>query len=408
MVVHAVEERAALLAPRGVAAPGPLIGDGNDVARVAVFGHIDVLHLPDVGIGLGLEHLAQLVAGRSERPVVAGEAPRDACLVRIELALQIWHLAAPDVLAALARAAVAGVVDRVGHQLTVVVEIDAARLLRRRVGALIGGRHALVCLTVHRRADIEACAAVPRLRRGVGARADRLRLERFERPVVRHLRRNDALDVILDIQHVDDADVAAGRALVFEAAVVAVAGEPRHRLLPAHRAWADAEAAKARAVELKEDGVRIRDRHDHAGAARRYDLRAIGQHIRLQQHARGLIVARVVADAHTILPVDVGDEALRVALRHRKRLLVAAERREQLNVAGAEDGGVIRRPRLIAHAAGNVGVAVHRNGDPLLIRRGERNEAAVGIVIAELVAGAAERIVVVLQPRRKKSVRAVF
>ena len=247
-----------------------------------------------------------------------------------------------------------------------------------------------------------------RLRRSIGARADRLRLERLERPVVRHLRRNDALDVIFDIQHVDDADVAAGRALVFKAAIVAIAGEPRHRLLSAHRAWADAEAAKARAVELKEDSVRIRDRHDHTGAARRYDLRAIGQHICFRQYTRGLIVARVVADAHTIRPVDVGDEALRVALRHRKRLLVAAERREQLNVVGAEDGGVIRRPRLIAHAAGNVGVAVHRNGDSLLIRRGERNEAAVGIVIAELVAGAAERIVVVLQPRRKKSVRAVF
>ena len=44
VVIHAVEERAALLTPRGVAAPGPLKGDGNDVARVAVLGHIDVLH----------------------------------------------------------------------------------------------------------------------------------------------------------------------------------------------------------------------------------------------------------------------------------------------------------------------------------------------------------------------------
>ena len=62
-----------------------------------------------------------------------------------------------------------------------------------------------------------------------GGRTDCLRLERLDRPVLAHFPGNDAFDIVLEIHHVDDIDVPAAHALVFKAAVVAIAGEPRHR-----------------------------------------------------------------------------------------------------------------------------------------------------------------------------------
>ena len=107
-----------------------------------------------------------------------------------------------------------------------------------------------------------------RLTDRVGARTDRLRLERLDRPVLAHFPGNDAFDIVLEIHHVDDIDVPAAHALVFKAAVVAVAAEPRDRLFT-RLDRQDAEVFAPTAVEFKEDRIRSHhdDRHARAAAA---------------------------------------------------------------------------------------------------------------------------------------------
>lgn len=93
-----------------------------------------------------------------------------------------------------------------------------------------------------------------RLTDRVGARTDCLRLERLDRPVLAHFPGNDAFDIVLEIHHVDDIDVPAAHALVFKAAVVAVAAEPRDRLFT-RLDRQDAEVFAPAAVEFKNHSI---------------------------------------------------------------------------------------------------------------------------------------------------------
>ena len=155
-----------------------------------------------------------------------------------------------------------------------------------------------------------------RLTDRVGARTDRLRLERLDRPVLAHFPGNDAFDIVLEIHHVDDADVPAARALVFKAAVVAVTAEPRDRLFT-RLDRQDAEVFAPTAVEFKED--RIRSRHDdrHARAAAADGSAAV-------LHRCGLCrtQARIAADADIKRAVFIGGKAAVLRRAHRRAHVV--------------------------------------------------------------------------------------
>ena len=162
-------------------------------------------------------------------------------------------------------------------------------------------------------ADIKALRAVLRLAGGIGARADRLRLERFKRPILAHFPRNDALDIVLHVHDVDDVDRAARHALVFKTAVVAIAAKPRDCLLPCLDG-ADAQRIKAALVELKEDGARLRGNDRHPCAAAAGDRAARTE--RVERALRAAVVA-VIAHADHERAVVVGYKA--AVLRRTRR-----------------------------------------------------------------------------------------
>ena len=167
-----------------------------------------------------------------------------------------------------------------------------------------------------------------RLTDRVGARTDRLRLERLDRPVLAHFPGNDAFDIVLEIHHVDDIDVPAAHALVLKAAVVAVAAEPRDRLFT-RLDRQNAEVFAPTAVEFKEDRIRSchNDRHTRAAAA---DCRAAVLGCRGPCRAQ----ARVAASARIERAILVGSEAAAVLRRCARRVVVIVKRAGKLHVIG--------------------------------------------------------------------------
>ena len=218
-----------------------------------------------------------------------------------------------------------------------------------------------------------------RLTDRVGARTDRLRLERLDRPVLAHFPGNDAFDIVLEIHHIDDTDVPAAHALVFKAAVVAVATEPCDRLFT-RLDRQNAEVFAPTAVEFKEDRIRSchNDRHTRAAAA---DCRAAVLCHRGPCRAQ----ARVIADADVKVPILVGDEAAAVLRRCARRVVVIVKRAGKLHMIGR-----IRR---------------HRDLFIQLRQCAQLFKAAVRVKIPQRVAAEGR---IILKVRRAHRVRAVL
>ena len=218
-----------------------------------------------------------------------------------------------------------------------------------------------------------------RLTDRVGARTDRLRLERLDRPVLAHFPGNDTFDIVLEIHHVDDIDVPAAHALVFKAAVVAVAAEPCDRLFT-RLDQQNAEVFAPAAVEFKED--RIRSRHDdrHARAAA-----ADGSAAVLGCCGPRRTQARVAASARIERAILVGSEAAAVLRRCARRVAVIVKRAGKLHMIGR-----IRR---------------HRDLFIQLRQRAQLFKAAVRVKIPQRVAAEGR---IILKVRRAHRVRAVL
>ena len=218
-----------------------------------------------------------------------------------------------------------------------------------------------------------------RLTDRVGARTDRLRLERLDRPVLAHFPGNDTFDIVLEIHHVDDIDVPAAHALVFKAAVVAVAAEPCDRLFT-RLDRQNAEVFAPAAVEFKED--RIRSRHDdrHARAAA-----ADGSAAVLGCRGPRRTQARVAASARIERAILVGSEAAAVLRRCARRVVVIVKRAGNLHMIGR-----IRR---------------HRDLFIQLRQRAQLFKAAVRVKIPQRVAAEGR---IILKVRRAHRVRAVL
>ncbi len=170
------------------------------------------------------------------------------------------------------------------------------RVARRRELGVDPAVDLVACVAV----EIEG-AALREVRERVGAGCDRLRLQRLGRPVRRHLRRDDALQVRLETDRVDDLQVLS----------VARDGD-----LPAIRLAVDDERLPADEAERRLQGEMPADR----------EVRAQGEHAGVERHLR----ARRIGDA----PVDG---------RVQRRLLLLG----QEHAHGGELRGAERRPRVV-------------------------------------------------------------
>ena len=153
----------------------------------------------------------------------------------------------------------------------------------------------------------------------IGPGADGLGRQSLHRPGAAHLIGDDALDVVLPVHHVDDAELSPGDTGVFKAAPVLIKPEPGLRR-PTLAIRQDGEAPATLAVKLEEDGIGLRHRHHHAGAA--------GLHGAAVQPGAGegqgrLILGLVATKAQAVSIGNIGDMAVRVALRHGGGVFIA-------------------------------------------------------------------------------------
>ena len=207
------------------------------------------------------------------------------------------------------------------------------------------------------------------MRRGVGAGADGLGLQGLGGPALAHLIGQHALDVVLNVHDVYDRQPLARAAYVLEAAAVGVALEPGPRVLARGQ---DAEAELLPAVKLKEYArvLRARDR-DAVFARGVHALAAVGREGRGRLAAAG--IGAVERAEFALIPAR---EAAGIGRGRGHGLLIALIDPGQQDVPAA-DG-----------AAGSRGRAVHDHRYARLVRRGEGDEIAPGVVIAEVVAAA--------------------
>ena len=237
---------------------------------------------------------------------------------------------------------------------------------------LIAGGCPLIDLAVRRCTHVKALASVPCLADGIGPRTDALRLERLDGPGIAHFPGNHALDIVLDIHDVDHIDVAAGHALVFKAAVIAVAAEPRHRLLPRFDRQ-DAQRVQTAAVKTEEHRIGARDENLHACAAG-------------ADHAGRRVIA--VPRSFRLTRRGIGADAHAVASHHIGRIAAAAVRRRARLV----------KVRILLIEFNGVGrVRCHRDFFTLAANISKLRKFARGIIVPERIA---VKVGIVLQVRR--------
>ena len=128
---------------------------------------------------------------------------------------------------------------------------------------------------------------------------DCLRLQSGKGPVPVHLIGHHALDIVLQIHHVDDPQVAAVRADILKAAVVLIALEPGLRLLFPARLGHHAQRLAAAVVELVQDlrGLRPGDKDGVLRRAHRLTAQIVCRPVRF---ASGIVASR----AHRVGPVQ--------------------------------------------------------------------------------------------------------
>ena len=101
-----IQQRPAGFAHDGLAAACAGKGDGIDIAHIGIGRDIGVFHRADA-ITAVVEKRCEFRRGKRRRPVVPWDDRGDLALIRVDLALEIADVIAPDVQAVLARAAVA-------------------------------------------------------------------------------------------------------------------------------------------------------------------------------------------------------------------------------------------------------------------------------------------------------------
>ena len=205
-------------------------------------------------------------------------------------------------------------------------------------------RRTLIDLTVRCRADVKPLRAVLRLAGSIGARANRLRFERLDRPVLVHLPGNHAFDVILHIHNVDNIDVPAACTLIFKAAVVAVTAEPRHRLF-ARFDRQDTETFISAAVKLKKhfSAFRFNDRHPRTAAADSLAAKPVRRRFRFVQ-------AAIAANAHVKRAALIGSKPITILHSSTRRIIVIVKCIRELGVIRliCRHGDFFIRPRQFA------------------------------------------------------------
>ena len=312
----------------------------------------------------------QLLAREGVGPAAVGVYACGGGLKAVHLAAQISDGAGHDVLAVLGGSAVGGTVHG-GYGFALVEYVDAGGGIHGGVGGACRAVQAAVDLTVRVVGDVKAVIVVGvEVAGGIGAGAEGLGLERLDGPAAAHLVGQDALDVVLDIDDVDDRQLFAAAADVLKVAVILIALEPGHGLAGA-ALRADGEVLVPAAVELKEDGAVRRAAHGDAvlrGGIHRA-AHAVPAH-------RGLRLgdAREAADEGVILSVVIRREAA-VLCGGRGGLLKAVIGAGEHDVVAAEAG---------AAAYGNV--FVHRHGDLSLVGVADLVEDAARVIPAEEIA----------------------
>ena len=228
-------------------------------------------------------------------------------LIGVLLALQVGHVAAPDVGGILRGAAVGGVIDRFG-QLAVIIDALPCRVVHGFVTAGRGGIDTVVNLAVRGVAHIKAVGGlVLGGAAGVGPGAHRLGLQSRQGPLTAHLMRDHALDIVLQIHHVDDAQVPAGNPGILKSAPVAVSLEPGDGLLaPALRLYAQGQNPPV--VVLKENVGGPGYRHGDGGIGYLFGIAAVNVSGGILRLAAGIIAS----GAHHVLAGDPGHPAVQI------------------------------------------------------------------------------------------------
>ena len=183
-------------------------------------------------MALLIQNPAQLPGGIGDGIAVVGNGGLG--LVGVGLPFQIPGLRAPDVGPVLRGPAVGGVVDRVLHQGSVVVDAKPRGVFHRPVTGLRGARSAaavaVVDLAVHAAAHVEAIlpqVLAVSLDKGPGA--DGLGLQSLQGPVPRHLIGNHAFYIVLQVHYIDDPQASRTLWNILKASGIPAALEPGNR-----------------------------------------------------------------------------------------------------------------------------------------------------------------------------------
>ena len=135
-------------------------------------------------------------------------------------------------------------------QFPVVPDADPFGIVHRLIAAVRGRIDAVIHLAANGTAHIKVIACVLGVPAGKCAGAYRLGLQRRKGPVPVHLVGHHALDVILQIHHIDDPQVPAVRPDILKAAVVLISLEPGLRLLSPASLGHHAQRLAAAVVKL--------------------------------------------------------------------------------------------------------------------------------------------------------------
>ena len=122
-------------------------------------------------------------------------------------ATQIRHFRNPDIFGVLGRTAIGSKEERL-TQFALIAHKLPRRLVHGAVTVGTGFDRAQINLTGRRRRDVKAIRRYAvHMRGGICTRADRLRLERLDRPTAAHLIRHNALNIRLQIHKVHKCEL---------------------------------------------------------------------------------------------------------------------------------------------------------------------------------------------------------
>ena len=247
-------------------------------------------------------------------------------------------------------------------------------------------------------ADVKPIAVVlVQVFQHIGAGTDRLGLYGLQRPLPAHLVTDHAVDIVLQLQHVDHCEVTPGPPVVLEPAPVLIAGEPGAGLRRIGDIRENAQSSRLSTVVLEQNPIGACLYHIHPVGACIHHSGPLGQ---AGQGRLGLRLGAVGSRPHLIGPIDPGHKAavIPAGLRLGRFIVVAAG---NLDVIAPHQYIAGDRGRISLFSSHGAPIEIlgfqHRHLDGARIGAGQLHKVQAAVEAAEAIAAAVPLAVVVLQ-----------